>query len=409
MSSLTPSKNFRIKVTSVTLYQIKLPLRFKFVHARATHRRSESLIVALTLTSETGQSATGYGQILPRSYLTGETLESCWQDARDIFWPVFKPLTLQAAELPFLALQDAYALADEKRLLAVYAGFDVAVFDAWGRLTGQNLSQAFIKQNVSTSRGSPPLVAPLPLNFSAYLWPRFWRSLGFKYFKVKIKSAGDWRRLLTVSKSLKSLEPGAKLIVDANGSLSPNEAQYFLQKLENQNVKIAIFEEPLKEMSASTVHEIKSKYALKIMADESLCSCKDAEIMATNNTADIFNLRLAKIGGFSGLRRQLEIAAHASQKVWLGALVGESNLLAAAQHAALGLGEFEACEYNFAPFLLQGDPFNFGASKGIFFPWLHKKNASLLGAGIKKFLPGLGTELDHRRLQKITLRQTTWR
>ena len=59
----------RIDVASATL-----PLRFSFGHALAARKESTNVYVRLTLNDGT----VGYGEGVPREYVTGETAESAY-------------------------------------------------------------------------------------------------------------------------------------------------------------------------------------------------------------------------------------------------------------------------------------------------------------------------------------------
>ena len=59
-------------LSSLTLYKIAVPLKRVVRHASFARTESENLIVRVTLSDGT----TGYGEGVPRSYVTGETIDS---------------------------------------------------------------------------------------------------------------------------------------------------------------------------------------------------------------------------------------------------------------------------------------------------------------------------------------------
>ena len=61
-----------LKFIKVGVYEIKIPFRVSYRHALADRREASSLIIEVT----TEDGIVGYGEVVPRSYLTGETLES---------------------------------------------------------------------------------------------------------------------------------------------------------------------------------------------------------------------------------------------------------------------------------------------------------------------------------------------
>src|ERR1700730_4468665 len=61
-----------MRISSVTAYRIRIPFRSVFVHA--LQRREVTEAIVLLVESDAGE--VGVGEVLPRPYLTGETLES---------------------------------------------------------------------------------------------------------------------------------------------------------------------------------------------------------------------------------------------------------------------------------------------------------------------------------------------
>ena len=70
-------------VASFELYAVDLPFRKPFRHAAAERNESSSLF--LKCTTDTGIS--GFGETLPRDYVTGESRESAFAMLRDAILP----------------------------------------------------------------------------------------------------------------------------------------------------------------------------------------------------------------------------------------------------------------------------------------------------------------------------------
>src|SRR4051812_17307565 len=62
-----------MRIRQFTAYVVRLPLKRAFSHASATRRESENILIECTLTDGT----TGWGEGVPRSYVTGETPAGC--------------------------------------------------------------------------------------------------------------------------------------------------------------------------------------------------------------------------------------------------------------------------------------------------------------------------------------------
>ena len=129
------------------------------------------------------------------------------------------------------------------------------------------------------------------------------------------------------------------------------------------------------------------------MADESLSSRADARTLIDADAANIWNLRLAKVGGFTGLMELIDMAKAAGVRIHHGVLVGESPLLAAAARACAGLTDFTHVEYGFPGILLRQRPFRHGPN-GIFG----------IGSPLKSS-EGLGVKPNDAVLNKTTVRK----
>ena len=63
-----------MSIASLKLFKIAVPLKKVVKHASFERSVSENLVVRVTLSD----GMTGYGEGVPRSYVTGETLESAF-------------------------------------------------------------------------------------------------------------------------------------------------------------------------------------------------------------------------------------------------------------------------------------------------------------------------------------------
>ena len=62
-----------MRIGHLTAYVIRLPLKRTFTHASATRQDSENVLVRCEL----AEGTTGWGEGVPRSYVTGETPHGC--------------------------------------------------------------------------------------------------------------------------------------------------------------------------------------------------------------------------------------------------------------------------------------------------------------------------------------------
>jgi L-alanine-DL-glutamate epimerase-like enolase superfamily enzyme len=126
------------------------------------------------------------------------------------------------------------------------------------------------------------------------------------------------------------------------------------------------------------------------MADESLCSVQDAEALLPVGAGIRWNLRLAKVGGFTGLLELAALARTHGIPCQLGALVGETSILTAAARACLGITDFRWVESAFPRLLLRTDPVVGGALA-----------TRPVAAPLSNTTPGLGVALAERAVKRL--------
>jgi L-alanine-DL-glutamate epimerase-like enolase superfamily enzyme len=314
-------------------HTLALPLRWRFRHAATERRHNETVIIVLHTTG-----GIGYGEVLPRAYVTGESVAGVLTDLRDVWWPRLKDLTIPADSPPFDVMAPLSALAHTTRRTAGYGGIDLAVFDAWAqaaRVPGSRMLGG------GGERGAVPLTATIGMSGPAGLMAKAARHLGFAALKVKVGDAGDDARVEAVRRAAPSLP----LTADANGAWDEAMAKSRQEQL--ARLGVSALEEPLGKRDAAAWRRLKDVANLPLVADESVCTLDDAMALASPRAADIWNLRLGKVGGFSGMQAMLQLTKKYGVGWRLGTLVGETAILAAAQRAALQLGTPAGMEFGF--------------------------------------------------------------
>jgi L-alanine-DL-glutamate epimerase-like enolase superfamily enzyme len=214
--------------------------------------------------------------------------------------------------------------------------------------------------------------------------------MGFKQFKLKVTGTDDLAKVRAVRRII---GPSSDLRVDANGAWNVGQAITMARKL--LEFGVSSVEQPIPAGDPVALAEVQRKGGLPVMADESLCTRADARAIAAARAADLWNIRLAKVGGFSGVLEMVRMAKENGIRIHLGVLVGETSLLAAAGRACAGLADYAHVEFGFASLLLRADPFR-GGPMGFF----------AIGKPLGR-KPGLGVEPVQRLLNRVTLKHDT--
>jgi len=347
------------QVQRVHLYPLAIPLRQTFSHAAAERRTADPVVVAVEL--RTGH--VGYGETLPREYVTGETVSSVIEDiARRLLPGVERWHPSSFAEA--LELTDAlpYRRDDGRLMLAARAGLELALLDAYSRHFRRPVSEAAgwlglpgfgPPGSIRTVRYSGVLSAGDPAKLRGLVRKMRW--FGLRDFKLKVGFEDDDRRVRTVVDALgPSLGRKTTLRLDANGGWSVETAVRRLTAW--SSLPIACIEQPLPRGQERHVRDLCVAAPFPIMQDESLLTYEDAEAMILQGAMDILNIRISKNGGLLPAMRLAGLARQKKLRFQLGCLVGETSILSAAGRRFLECvpGAMFA-EGSYGRFLLRGD------------------------------------------------------
>jgi len=374
-----------MRLVEMQLRQVAIPMRFSFKHALAERSTATNLIVRVM----TDSGHVGYGEVLPRKYLTGETLESARRDLLERWWPKAKGLWLpDPSEQPdavFAALEPIYLQADGERKTGSYAGLDIAVFDAWARAAVRPVASVWHGPVEPVKLTAPLGGGSLKTVRRAAVW---FKRLGFTEFKLKVGIAHLDDDIARIEAVRAVIGNACDLRVDCNAAFTPMEAILAMRRFADFGVSSV--EQPIPPGSPTDLAVVQDEGGMPVMADESLCTLDDAKHLVALKSAKLWNLRPAKVGGFSGMRAHARLAQKHGIELHLGVLVGETSLMASAGRACLGMAPLRHVEYGFPRVLLKGDPFR-GGPGGYF--------------GVGKPMgqePGLGIRAVSQQLERCT-------
>jgi muconate cycloisomerase len=322
-----------MRIRRLTAYIVRLPLKRAFAHASATRSESENVLVCCELVDGT----TGWGEGVPRSYVTGETPEGCL--AQLAATPVDGQLAAESASWSdTVRLCESFAPAgvqeDPRGCYgnALQCAVELSILDAFGRLFGEPVSNVIghyaPAAAIEAKSHSVRYSAVIDAGSEGLLRKALVRRLyGFRHCKVKVGHPGDVdaARLRTIRRVVGR---GMDLRVDANEAWPASQLRVKTEPLVEFN--ISCLEQPVPHAEVSGLTELRRQVGIPIMLDESLTSMADAKVAIDEKTCDLFNIRLSKCGGFlSSLR--IAAAAHAAGVGYqLGCHPGETGILSAA-------------------------------------------------------------------------------
>jgi L-alanine-DL-glutamate epimerase-like enolase superfamily enzyme len=343
--------NFRsssafMQIEAVELHLLRIPFKQAFGHAITQRTAAETVIVLVRSAAGT----VGVGEIVPRSYLTGETIDSVLGQSG--------PARARRCQGRSLSSKDEVVtwlraeLADAGRELATLGGFELAVLDLAGQELGFPAGDA-----IGGARG-PALPPGVVIGFDVKTPDlkkhcMMLRMTGRRHVKVKVGRPDDLERLDIIARGLGADTP---LRLDANAAWSADEAVARLGEMRGR-FAIESVEQPVAAADLAGMRRVRRETGIKVMADEALCTLADGHRLIDAEAVDVFNVRVGKCGGLLGSLRLCELAKSAGLGLHLGALVGETAVLSRAAEifgrAVPGFACLEGKGQN--RFLLQGD------------------------------------------------------
>jgi L-alanine-DL-glutamate epimerase-like enolase superfamily enzyme len=326
-----------------------------FDHAAASRSVSESILVKLTY----DDGFIGWGETLPRKYVTGETLETVPEDIEKNIWPAClkdnllsptpksKPIPAKAGRRCLNAAACAVDLAGLRRMFHDLHEIPPALMQ---QLAHRARLRTYIDAKVTGVLGSKD-PAKTARRFRLMRW------FGLTDFKLKLGLGDDVdaENLRLVHKKLhKAIRGGrATLRVDVNGAWDEETTPNRIDGLREYDV--CAVEQPV-YCTPSKLVKLAARCSLPIIADETLLTERNAKTLLTAGDNIWWNLRLSKNGGLLPTLKLMNQAAQNHVPFVLGCMVGESSILSAAQRRLLQLGPVpKFVEGNYGRFLLSGD------------------------------------------------------
>jgi muconate cycloisomerase len=346
-----------MRIRRLTAIIVRLPLKRAFHHASATRHDSENVMVRCELADGT----VGWGEGVPRSYVTGETSAGCL--AQLAATPIAEQVSADCGNWSeALGLCERFAptvdRADPRGCYgnALRCAVELSILDAFGRHFGEPISVA--ATHFEPAR--PILKSQSVVHYSAVidsgtraLWRKSLvrRLYGFRHCKVKVGAAGDndVARLRTIRSWI---GPRVDLRIDANEAWHVAELRDKLVLL--TPFGISCVEQPVPHAEVGALADLRGYIGVPVMLDESLTSLADAKAAIAGRTCDLFNIRLSKCGGFLASLRLAAVAQAAGIGYQLGCHPGETGVLSAAgRHWAITVSDIRYLEGSYDRFLFE--------------------------------------------------------
>ncbi len=279
-----------MKIDRIEIFQVTVPLKDIYTASYATVDEYQHIFVKIST-----DEITGWGEVSSIPEFMGENTGTITE--------VIKVLgSVIVGSDPF-DLEKILELMDRKIKFnnTAKAAIDFALHDIIGKSLGLNtifyLGGKYVEKiplSWSLTIGEPSKVAAEAVKMV---------DAGFGTVNLKIGTNPE-EDVERVKKVRKAVGDKINIRADANGAFTPMKAIQTIRRMEEYNLQYV--EQPVPGWDLDGMVDVRNRVNTRISADESIFYCHDAIKVIKKGAADIFALKVAKMGG---IRRTKQIVA----------------------------------------------------------------------------------------------------
>ncbi|GAC1383296.1 MAG: dipeptide epimerase [Ginsengibacter sp.] len=309
-----------IKITSVEVYKLLLPLKEPFIISLGPILRVENIIIKIN----TNNDISGIGECSPYLTINGESIDTCFIVAR-YFSKALKgnnPLNISYCH----KIMDSCIYGNS----SIKSAFDMALYDIAAKSASVPLYKFLsgkedkkIITDITVSIGPPEKMAANSLKYIKE---------GFQIIKVKL--GGTKEEDIERIKSIREASGwGISLRIDANQGWDNSEVAIdVLKALERFNIEFC--EEPIARWRFMELEKVKRHSPIPIMADETCCDHHDAERLIKLGACDMINIKLGKCSGIFNALKIAQLCEDGNMVAQVGGFMESKIGMTAAAHFA---------------------------------------------------------------------------
>jgi O-succinylbenzoate synthase len=365
-----------IQLDKIVLRQIQMPLvHFFETSFGRTYERDIVLVEAVA------DGVSGWGEVTAgeNPFYNEEWTDAAWLILRNYAAP-------QVLHHEFASAADvASRTAHIRGHYMARGGLEAAIWDLEARRHGVPLWQ----QIGGGSRTEISCGVSIGIQDSVdQLLRKIETELGAGYQRIKMKIKPGWD--VDVVREVRKRFPSIKLMADANSAYTLDDIEHLRQLDE---FYLMMIEQPLGHDEIIDHARLQAALQTPICLDECIRSAHHAEQAIQMGACRIINIKLGRVGGFSGAKRVHDVAHSAHVPVWCGGML-ES-----------GIGRAHNVALSTLPgFVLPGDV---SASKRYWKRDIINPPVEVTPRGTieVRSQPGFGYDLDLEYLRQITIRE----
>src|SRR3989440_1526190 len=367
-----------IKLSSIELREIRLPLIhfFETSFGRTTERR----IILVRVTDSEG--ADGWGECVAGEgpFYSDEWAETAWPTLKQFLAPMVIGREVESAG----GVWDLMKAVRGHRMAK--GSIETACWDLEAKRAGVPLwkhlggVQTEIACGVSIGIQDSPeiLIEKIEKELAA----------GYQRIKIKIKPGWD----IDIVKRVRERFPEILLMGDANSAYTLADAQLFKAL---DDFKLMMLEQPLAYDDMFDHAELQKQIATPVCLDESVKTPADARQAIALGACRIINVKLGRVGGHAQAKEVEQVGRENKIPIWCGGMleagIGRAHNIAMATLAGFTLpGDVSASSRYWEEDIIEPPV-----------------TVSLRGTIAASEKPGIGFEVNSKRIEQLTKRKET--
>jgi len=282
-----------MKITAITVFHVDLPLKHPYWLSGG--RLKFEVLDATLVRIDTDTGITGWGEGTP----WGHTYLPAHGPGIRAGIETMAPFVLGLDPRRLLDIERAMDLALPGHLYAK-APIDMACWDIAGQAAGLPIADLM----GGRSRTPRPIAASVGARTAEETRQvlEHYRARGYVAHSVKIGGNVD-RDIARVRDVEANRLPGEIMLYDVNRSWSRAQALQVMRATESLNVT---FEQPCETLD--DIAAIRPLHAAAVSVDESLVTLQDAARIARDGLAEVFGIKLGRVGGLTKAARMRDVA-----------------------------------------------------------------------------------------------------
>ncbi|MGG5252635.1 o-succinylbenzoate synthase [Neobacillus sp. SM06] len=292
-----------MKIASVQLYVIKMPLKSPFLTHLGTVSEREGIIVEVR--DRDGVSGYGEGVAFSTPWYTEETVQTSMHMLADLLIPLLKK---QPIEHPSQVAEQFKAI---RRNNMAKAAIETALWDLYAKRKQQPLAKL-----LGATRSSIPsgVVVATDTTAKALAQIETYLQEGYQRIKVKIHPGQD----IAFLKEIRRHYPDLPMMADANSAYTLKDKDR-LKALDEFN--LLLIEQPLAYDDLIEHAELQREIKTPICLDESIITFEDARKAVEFGSCKVINLKIGRVGGLSEAKRIHDYCYERNVPVWCGGMI----------------------------------------------------------------------------------------